>query len=269
MSKRLDQTRIDRIAAAIAEADSADYWVPEITDWETSEEWKREAYPDEYPSSAYEDRERYRKQARAALLALEPETDQELQDRIEVLEKNLAYEVAQKIKLAEQLQAATTTSLTLEQARWKMHAGIDSRCSEEVAAKAKPVIDLVLSSFALEPEAREEAEYFRDGDGDLWKFTDKGEWFHEEEPGEFRQVLSIDAEDQTLTPVGHAELAHAPKVTDAEVEAARAVITALAPYNMELRPDGSEDREAAAYVSGVQAASDAIPEALRAAREVE
>ena len=70
-----------------------------------------------------------------------------LQDRIEVLEKNLAYEVAQKIKLAEQLQAATTTSLTLEQARWKMHAGIDSRCSEEVAAKAKPVIDLVLSSF--------------------------------------------------------------------------------------------------------------------------
>ena len=86
---------IDRIAAAIAEADSADYWVPEITDWETSEEWKREAYPDEYPSSAYEDRERYRKQARAALLALEPETDQELQDRIEVLEKNLAYEAAQ------------------------------------------------------------------------------------------------------------------------------------------------------------------------------
>ena len=133
MSKRLDQTRIDRIAAAIAEADSADYWVPEITDWETSEEWKREAYPDEYPSSAYEDRERYRKQARAALLA-------------------------------------------------------------------------------LEPEAREDAEYFRDGDGDLWKLTDKGEWFHEEEPGEFRQVLSIDAEDQTLTPVGHAELA-----PDAEV----------------------------------------------------
>ena len=89
-----------------------------------------------------------------AVLALEPETDQELQDRIEVLEKNLAYEVAQKIKLAEQLQAATTTSLTLEQARWKMHAGIDSRCSEEVAAKAKPVIDLVFSSLALEPEAR-------------------------------------------------------------------------------------------------------------------
>ena len=77
MSKRLDQTRIDRIAAAIAEADSADYWVPEITDWETSEEWKREAYPDEYPSSAYEDRERYRKQARAALLALEPEAREE------------------------------------------------------------------------------------------------------------------------------------------------------------------------------------------------
>ena len=145
-------------------------------------------------------------------LALEPEADQELQDRIEVLEKNLAYEVAQKIKLAEQLQAATATDLTLEQARWKMHAGIESRCSEEVAAEVKPVIDLVFSSLALEPEAREEAELFHDQDGDLWKFTDKGEWFHEEEPGEFRQVLSIDAEDQTLTPVGHAELA-----PDAEV----------------------------------------------------
>ena len=91
-----------------------------------------------------------------AVLALEPETDQELQDRIEVLEKNLAYEVAQKIKLAEQLQAATATDLTLEQARWKMHAGIESRCSEEVAAEVKPVIDLVFSSLALEPEAREE-----------------------------------------------------------------------------------------------------------------
>ena len=91
-----------------------------------------------------------------AVLALEPETDQELQDRIEVLEKNLAYEVAQKIKLAEQLQAATATDLTLEQARWKMHAGIESRCSEEVAAEVKPVIDLVFSSLALKPEAREE-----------------------------------------------------------------------------------------------------------------
>jgi hypothetical protein len=89
-------------------------------------------------------------------LALKTETDQELQDRIEVLEKNLAYEVAQKIKLAEQLQAATATDLTLEQARWKMHAGIESRCSEEVAAEVKPVIDLVFSSLALEPEAREE-----------------------------------------------------------------------------------------------------------------
>ena len=89
-------------------------------------------------------------------LALKTETDQELQDRIEVLEKNLAYEVAQKIKLAEQLQAATATDLTLEQARWKMHAGIESRCSEEVAAEVKPVIDPVFSSLALEPEAREE-----------------------------------------------------------------------------------------------------------------
>ena len=87
-------------------------------------------------------------------------------------------------------------------------------------AHYRKLADAVLSSLALEPEAREEAELFHDQDGDLWKLTDKGEWFHEEEPGEFRQVLSIDAEDQTLTPVGHAELAPAPKATDAEVEAA-------------------------------------------------
>ena len=56
-------------------------------------------------------------------------------------------------------------------------------------------------------DERGDVQFFHDQDGDLWKLTDKGEWFHEEEPGEFRQVLSIDAEDQTLTPVGHAELA--------------------------------------------------------------
>lgn len=71
------EAQIDRIAAAIAAADNADYWVEEIADWEHFEEWKREAYPYEYPSSAYEDRERYRKQARAAVVALEPEAREE------------------------------------------------------------------------------------------------------------------------------------------------------------------------------------------------
>lgn len=128
-----------------------------------------------------------------AVLALEPETDQELQDRIEVLEKNLAYEVAQKIKLAEQLQAATTTSLTLEQARWKMHAGIDSRCSEEVAAKAKPVIDLVFSSLALEPETREET-------GPALRIDDDGAHIYWADPVEgcwvaFRRVDCVGEEE--------------------------------------------------------------------------
>ncbi|PPF32653.1 hypothetical protein [Pseudoclavibacter sp. AY1H1] len=39
-------------------------------------------------------------------LALKPEGDQELLDRIEVLEKDLAYEVTQKVNLAEQLERA-------------------------------------------------------------------------------------------------------------------------------------------------------------------
>ena len=114
-------------------------------------------------------------------LALKTETDQELQDRIEVLEKNLAYEVAQKIKLAEQLQAATATDLTLEQARWKMHAGIESRCSEEVAAEVKPVIDLAFSSFALEPEAREEP---------TWR-----NWVPKEELDFYVEPLTIEARE--------------------------------------------------------------------------
>ena len=140
MSKRPER---EQIARALFEADGRRNYDGSPTPWHILD---------------LDEQAHYRKLADAVLssLALEPETDQELQDRIEVLEKNLAYEVAQKIKLAEQLQAATATDLTLEQARWKMHAGIESRCSEEVAAEVKPVIDLVFSSLALEPEAREE-----------------------------------------------------------------------------------------------------------------
>ncbi|MBW9118869.1 hypothetical protein JNB63_02055 [Microbacterium trichothecenolyticum] len=60
---------IDRVAEAIARTADADYWTTEIAEWEGSEEWEREAHPDNYPAGAYEDREWYRKQARAALEA--------------------------------------------------------------------------------------------------------------------------------------------------------------------------------------------------------
>lgn len=60
---------VDRVAKAIARAADADYWTTEIAEWEDSEEWEREAHPDNYPSAAYEDREWYHKQARAALEA--------------------------------------------------------------------------------------------------------------------------------------------------------------------------------------------------------
>ena len=58
---------IDDVALAIAKAQNADYWVDEIADWEGSEEWEREAHPESHPWAAYEDREWYRKSARAAL----------------------------------------------------------------------------------------------------------------------------------------------------------------------------------------------------------
>lgn len=60
---------IERVAAAIAKAADADYWTDEIGAWENSEQWERDAHPDNYPGVAYEDREFYRKQARAALEA--------------------------------------------------------------------------------------------------------------------------------------------------------------------------------------------------------
>jgi hypothetical protein len=61
--------QIDAVAAAIAKAADADYWVDEIAEWDGAEEWEREAYPDHYPSTAVEEREHFRKQARAALEA--------------------------------------------------------------------------------------------------------------------------------------------------------------------------------------------------------
>lgn len=60
----------DRLARAIAVAQDADYFFDEIERWEQAEEWEREAYPGEYPSMAYEDREYYRKVADAVLAEL-------------------------------------------------------------------------------------------------------------------------------------------------------------------------------------------------------
>ncbi|MDF2920509.1 MAG: hypothetical protein K0S70_4727 [Microbacterium sp.] len=67
--READTDEVDRVAAAIAKAADADYWVDEIGVWESLDLWEREAYPDNYPSSAFEDREWYRKQAHAAIAA--------------------------------------------------------------------------------------------------------------------------------------------------------------------------------------------------------
>lgn len=59
-------------ARAIARAADADYWVDEVAGWEAQEEWEREAYPEEYPAMAYEDKASFMKQAYAALTAATP-----------------------------------------------------------------------------------------------------------------------------------------------------------------------------------------------------
>ena len=71
-----DAATVDRVAEAIAKAADADYWTDEIRDWEASDEWEREAHPDNYPGMAYEDREAFRSQARAALGVVFEQTHQ-------------------------------------------------------------------------------------------------------------------------------------------------------------------------------------------------
>jgi hypothetical protein len=67
--READTDEVDRVAAAIAQAAGGDYWVDEIAQWQGTEQWERDAHPENYPGSAYEDREWYRKQARAAIAA--------------------------------------------------------------------------------------------------------------------------------------------------------------------------------------------------------
>lgn len=46
----------DRVAFSLAVAQNADYFYDEIEEWESMDEWEQEAYPDEYPGMAYEER---------------------------------------------------------------------------------------------------------------------------------------------------------------------------------------------------------------------
>lgn len=125
-------------------------------------------------------------------------------------------------------------------------------------ARGRLVGELADGVLALEPEAREVTDVgpWLDRQGDVWTLGADG----------FLRTPETAAFTREYVERKWGPLQPAP--TDAETDAARAVIVALAPHNMELRPDGSEDREAAAYVAGVQAASDAIPRALAAAAAV-
>lgn len=44
-----------KVAFSLAVSQNADYFYDMIDEWETMEDWEKEAYPDEYPDMAYED----------------------------------------------------------------------------------------------------------------------------------------------------------------------------------------------------------------------
>jgi hypothetical protein len=60
----------EQIAEVIAKAEDADYWIDEVREWETQEDWEQAAHPEEYPSMAYEDRESFLRAADAVLALL-------------------------------------------------------------------------------------------------------------------------------------------------------------------------------------------------------
>ena len=60
----------DRVALALAVIMDADYFYDEIDQWESMDEEEQEAYPDEYPGSAYDDRDQFLEYADKLILCL-------------------------------------------------------------------------------------------------------------------------------------------------------------------------------------------------------
>ena len=60
----------DRIAHSLAVIMDADYFYDEIDQWESMDEWDQEAYPGEYPESAYDDRDQFLGYADKLILSL-------------------------------------------------------------------------------------------------------------------------------------------------------------------------------------------------------
>lgn len=68
----ISKEALDRAARAAAARDDYDGCFDRIDEWEAQSDWEKDAYPDEYPSMDYEDREFWRKHIRAALEAAAP-----------------------------------------------------------------------------------------------------------------------------------------------------------------------------------------------------
>lgn len=62
-----DPDVVDIVAVAIAEAADAAQWIADIADWENAADYIREAFPEDRPTAAYEERDSFRRKARSAL----------------------------------------------------------------------------------------------------------------------------------------------------------------------------------------------------------
>lgn len=60
----------DRIAYYLAVIMGADYFYDDIEEWESMDEGEQEAYPDEYPGMAYDDRDQFLDYADKLILSL-------------------------------------------------------------------------------------------------------------------------------------------------------------------------------------------------------
>lgn len=68
-TKMIGDPRIEAAARAWAIHDETDGCFERVDAWGVLEDWEREAYPDEYPGSDYEDCANYRERAASALAA--------------------------------------------------------------------------------------------------------------------------------------------------------------------------------------------------------
>jgi hypothetical protein len=113
----ISKEAIEAAARAWAIHDETDGCFERVDEWEALEDWEREAHPDEYPGSDYEDCGDYRERAIAALTSVAPHIQAAaLRDAAEVLEGGWAYGAELKPDGNEDRAIAAAIQMTHENA---------------------------------------------------------------------------------------------------------------------------------------------------------